>query len=153
LSIGLRIELIAQQPFILPTEGLCQYAYLEVNATTYARLSSNTFYVRGLAARWWTGSEQIYYADPNGLCDPLIYNTSDYASINHVNWGAGTIAYVSVQFKDCASNWQGNYNERSFQLIDVDNAYGGTFDDVITDNPTALKTWLVHSSSIPVAVC
>ncbi|MFM9950519.1 MAG: T9SS type A sorting domain-containing protein [Saprospiraceae bacterium] len=147
LSIGLRIELIAQQPFIVPTEGLGQYGYLEVNATTYARLNSSTFNARGLAARWWTGAEYIYYADPNGSCNLLVYNTSDYSSSNHLNWSAGTIAYVAVQFKDCIFNWQGNYNERSFQLIDVDNAYGGAFDDIITDDPTGVQN-LVGSFTI-----
>lgn len=139
LIIGLRIELSAQQPFIVPTEGLGQYGYLEINATTYVRLSSNTFNARGLAARWWTGAEYIYYADPNGSCNLLVYNTSDYSSSNHLNWIAGTIAYVSVQYKDCIFNWNGNYNERSFQLIDVDNAYGGAFDDIITDDPTGTQ--------------
>ncbi len=147
LSIGLLIELSAQQPFIVPTEGLGQYGYLEINATTYARLSSNTFNARGLAARWWTGAEYIYYADENAACIPRAFNTSDYVSSNHLNWSAGAIVYVSVQFKDCIFNWIGNYNERSFQLIDVDNAYGGAFDDEVTDNPTGAQN-LVGSFTI-----
>ncbi|MEO6038968.1 MAG: hypothetical protein ABIQ93_11185, partial [Saprospiraceae bacterium] len=140
--------LSAQQPFIVPTEGLGQYAYLEVNATTYARLSSGTFNVRELAARWWTGAEYIYYTGSFGSCNLNVGSTSDYASGNHVNWNAGTIAYVSVRFRDCTFNWNAtNYNERSFRLIAVDNAYGGSFDDVITDNPTGTQN-LVGSFTI-----
>lgn len=148
LSIGLRIELSAQQPFIVPTESLGQYGYLEVNATTYARLSSNTFNARELAARWWTGAEHFYYTGSFLDCNLHSGSTSDYASSNHTNWTAGTIAYVAVRFKDCSFNWNPtNYNERSFQLMDVDNAYGGAFDDIITDDPTGVQN-LVGSFTI-----
>jgi len=149
LSIGLRIELSAQPtaPFIVPTEGLGQYGYLEVNATTYARLSSNTFNARQLATRWWTGAEYIYYINDIGTCNLQTNNTEDYTSSNHANWNAGTIAYVAVRFKDCSFNWDGtNYNERSFQLIDVDNAYSA-YDDIITDDPTGVQN-LVGSFTI-----
>lgn len=138
----------AQQPYIVPTEGLGQYAYLEVNATTYARLNSSTFNVRGLGARWWTGAEYIYYSGDPGNCIPQTTSTENYASSNHPNWNAGTIAYVSVKFRQCTFDWSTtNYNERSFQLIDVDNAYGFSFDDIITDNPTGAQN-LVGSFTV-----
>ncbi len=127
-------------PFIVSTQGLGQYGYLETGATTYARLNHGGFNVRELAARWWTGNEVLYYSGDFGSCNQHEGSTSDYSSSNHNNWSAGTIAYVSVRFKDCAFNWNGtNYNERSFMLIDVDNSYSGPFDTDITDNPTGIQ--------------
>lgn len=148
LSAGLHIGLSAQNPFIVPSEGLGQYGYLEVDATTYVRLNSNTFQARELAARWWTGAEYIYYGNDVGSCIVHQSSTSDYTSTNHANWSAGTIAFVAVRFKDCAFNWNAtNYNERSFQLINVDNVYGGAFDDNISDNPTGTQN-LVGSFTV-----
>jgi len=55
---------------------------------------------------------------------------------------------VSVRFKHCSFNWNStNYNERSFQLVNVDNAYDGTFDNSITDNPTGSQN-LVGSFTV-----
>jgi hypothetical protein len=128
---------IKADPYILPSEGLGQYGYLEVDATTYVRLNHGGFNVHELAARWWTGAEYLYYGGLQGTCAQHELSTSNYSSGNHANWAAGTIAYVSVRFRDCSSNWNGtNYNERDFRLINLDNTYSGALDNDLTDNPT-----------------
>ncbi|MBC7777087.1 MAG: T9SS type A sorting domain-containing protein [Phycisphaerae bacterium] len=147
IAAGLWSQLLAD-PYIVTTQGIGQYGYLEKDATTYVRLNHGGFNVRELAARWWTGNEFLYYTGSFLSCTQNEGSTSDYSSANHNNWSAGTIAYVSVRFKDCAFNWNGtNYNERSFMLVDLDNTYGGPFDDNVTDNPTSTQN-LVGSFTV-----
>ncbi len=118
-----------------------QYGYLEKDATTYARLNTGGFSAFQLAARWWITSEYIYEAPDNGSCAQHERSTADFNSNNHPGWAAGVIAYVSVRFENCSFIWSGcnsnpGCNERQFRIIDVNNTYSGSFDDLITDNPS-----------------
>jgi hypothetical protein len=147
------LRLLAQQPYVMDGsgQGLGQYGYIELGANSFVQMNSNTFNVKDLAARWWTGSEYIYNstAGSDGGCPSgLTRLTNDFNSGNHPNWNAGTTAYVSVRFRDCSNNWNGtNYNERQFLLIDIDNTYGGAFDNSLLDNPTGTDN-IVGSATI-----
>ena len=126
--------------YINSTQGLGQYGYLEVDATTHTRLETGGGDWRELAARWWTGNEYIYYANDKGACNSDGQSTINYSFSNHSNWSAGTIAYVSARRKDCSYNWSGNMNERSFMLVDVSNTgYGGSMATEVVDNPTGTQ--------------
>jgi hypothetical protein len=128
------------QPYIVSSEGLGQYGYLEKDATTYVRLSSSNYSVKELAARWWISSEYIYYTGISDNCVSYDASTVNFASSNHPGWATGASVFVAVRYRDCSSNFQScgsgsGCNERQFRVVDTDNTYSGGFDNLITDNP------------------
>ena len=118
-------SLQAQAPFISdgPGEGLGQYGYLEVDATTHVTLNSNTYgNIHFLHARWWTGAEYIYNTNDlscggsNTAGATPNYNMSDLT-----NTAPGDMAFVSARATYCFNNGDGNnYNERQFRFIDIE---------------------------------
>lgn len=130
---------MAQEPYINSGagQGLGQYGYLNLNATTFSRLDRNTYNnVNSLAARWYLNGSVVLYnvsggsewaANTNWQCgssnaqnlNTANYNSSDFGA----NWAAGNDAYVSVYAYYCggaSSHTSGaGFNERKFTLIDV----------------------------------
>jgi hypothetical protein len=141
--------------------GLGEYGYLERNAITYATLHRNDYNnIDFLSARFWVtdnnnangnGSEYVYHTyngpDGNWNCDDAVFfkRTANYAASNFgAEWAAGSDVYVSVFAKYCpvsSGPWGPSapngsttgYNEKHFQVIDVDNTSHVSVTNLVTD--------------------
>lgn len=158
----------SQDPYIRDVSGLGVYGYLEYNATTFADLDRNTHgNVKHLGARWWVdggngGQEYVYWTTPNDNNWQCNGNNSQYFPTNDYNpidfngeWIAGTNCYVSVYAEYCDGSKNPNggtgagYNERHFQVIDVDNAaFPGIVDQVFDADGDCAPHVLVGSFTI-----
>jgi len=152
--VSLSIIVFSQDPYIMDGagEGLGQYGYLELDASTFVKLNrSNHGNVRHLGARWYvtngSGEEVVYWTTPNDnnwQCDGdnTSNNNTDNYNPNDFNgeFVAGSNCYVSVyaEYCDGAKNPNGGtgtgYNERHFQVLNLENdAFADVVDNVLYD--------------------
>jgi hypothetical protein len=153
----------AQNPFIVPSDGIGKYGYIDAEAVTYNKLSSNSFdNVYILAARWWAeGTEfiQEYTINSCGGVNTVV-STTDFSHTNFPNWDAGEKAFVSVYTNFCFSGtWsqtgtgtrpdgQTGFSERQFMKIDVNTNGNITLASSIQDNTNNLVgTFVINSGS------
>lgn len=134
------------QPYIadFSGSGLGEYGYLEFNAVTYATLNRDGYdNVNYLGARWWVsdglgGQEYIYNTTTiDWQCSGGSTSqgtTNDFNPINfNDEWKAGSNAYVSVNAYYCSGDPGTMFNERHFQVIDIDNSEHSSISDFISD--------------------
>jgi hypothetical protein len=114
-----------QAPFIVGSEGIGQYGYIEKDAsTTYFRLNSNTYgNIYQMFARTYISSNILTYGTAPNTCAAVTHNTNNY---NFGSLNAGNVIYSSVHVDYClgANSYGGNpnqtgFNERSFFVMDV----------------------------------
>jgi Secretion system C-terminal sorting domain len=130
------------QPFIVATEGLGKYGYIEADAVSYFRINSSTHSnVYTLRARVYAdGDNYVYNAPSISGCGGAgsQSSTSNISHSNLPNWGNGEIAYASVYVDYCGgsqSHTSGTgFNERSIQKLDVQTSVQPTFPATIGAN-------------------
>ena len=135
-----------QAPFIQTgaADGLGQYGYLEKDATTFARLNSNTYgNIFQLFVRTFVnGNNVLTYGTAVNSCG----GSGIVQSTNNYNFGAnaiaGQIAYTSVHADYCggANSYGGNpnqvgFNERQHYLFDI------------SDRPSDLSSSIVQMNA------
>ncbi|HHH53501.1 MAG TPA: T9SS type A sorting domain-containing protein, partial [Bacteroidetes bacterium] len=163
-------NIVAQDPYIMDgtSDGLGKYGYLEYDAVTYSHLNRNTHgNVRHLGARWWVdggsgGSEYVYWTTPNDNNWQCNSDNGAYKSTNDYNpgdfggeWQIGADCYVSVYAEYCDGTKNPNggsgtgYNEKQFQVIDVDNSpYSGVVNQVPDGDGNCSSDQLVAAFTI-----
>lgn len=114
-------RILGQTPYIVDTEGLGKYGYLDKNATTYIRLNSNSYgNIYQLFARTWNGSSSVltYGIAPNtcGSTTNVTQSTNNYNFVSAMS--PGTIAYSSVHVDYCGggNSYGGNTNQDGFNV-------------------------------------
>jgi len=115
----------AATPYIVTTEGIGQYGYIEKDASpTYFRLSSADYgNIYQLFARSWISSNVLTYGTAPNTCAAVTQSTFNYS---FGTLSAGNSIYSSVHADYCGggNSYSGNpnqagFNERSFFVMDV----------------------------------
>lgn len=115
----------AASPYIVTTEGLGQYGYIEKDASpTYFRLSSADYgNIYQLFVRNWISTNILTYGAAPNTCAVTTHSTSNY---NFGTLNTGNTIYSSVHADYCGggNSYGGNpnqtgFNERSFFVMDV----------------------------------
>ena len=139
--------LICQAPYIEdgPGTGLGQYGYLEHDAVTFATVNRNTWdNIWTLAARWWVGTEYIYFSNDNWMCSGGNQQSGITANFNPshfgANWIPGASAYVSVNSYFCGSGQDLHLNERHFDILDIGHAVHPSISESILDGDGICST-------------
>ena len=127
ILFGTSFALVNAQPYIVNSEGLGQYGYVEKDASvTYFRLNSGSHgNIYQLFTRSWISSNILTYGTAVNSCA----GSGIYQSTYNYNFGslsAGNIIYSSVHADYCggANSYGGNpnqvgFNERSFFVMDL----------------------------------
>ena len=149
--------LFGQEPYIVDTEGIGKYGYLDKNATTYIRLNTSTYSnVYQLFARTWTGtSSQLTYGTPFSSCAAAnsVQNTTDYGFVSGMS--VGSIAYTSVHADICGggNSYGGNphntgFNEKQHYIFELTTRNSDLSSSIIVGNKNVVMSAKIDFGSL-----
>lgn len=150
-------KLFGQTPYVVDTEGLGKYGYLEKSATTYVRLNSSNYgNIYQLFARTWTGSSSIKtYGTPINSCggSNVNQNTGNYTFASGMS--AGSIAYTSVHADYCGggNSYFGNpdntgFNEKQHYVFEMTSRNSDLSSNIIVGNKNVVMSTKIDFGSL-----